>query len=71
MAAVLGQSLGDPIVIEENASNNPYGGYFGMRSAASNSQVTMPSDPGELPQTAALGKVTLRANVRVTFELKK
>jgi uncharacterized protein len=76
MAAVLGQSVGAPIQISENAN---YGWYSywsswswwggGRSSAMSQVQVDR-GDPGQVTDTLALGKLAIRASVNVTFELK-
>ncbi len=77
MAAALGQSVGEPLQIQEN----PWGGYWRYNSSWSNwgwgrdsgmSQNVMQDIPGgasEISDTIALGKIAIRANVTVTFEL--
>ncbi len=75
MAAVLDQSIGAPIQINENAMRSPwwyYSSWGGRRSHAMsqmNVQVNR-GDSGEITESIALGKLGIRANVTVTFELK-
>ena len=81
MAAVLGQTVGVPIQINENYSGSPwwywsswYGWGRGWGRSSGMSQVQVQSDrggSGEISDTVALGKLSIRANVSVTFELKK
>ena len=77
MAAVLGETVGAPIQINENSTGSPWW-YFsgwsgwGGRShgmAQYNVQVDR-GGSGEISDTIALGKLTIKANVSVTFELK-
>ena len=79
MAAVLGRSVGAPIQINENYGGSPWWyysswwGWGGGRSHAmsqTNVQVDRGST-GEITDTIALGKLTVKANVSVTFELKR
>ena len=78
MAAVLGCTIGKPVAINET-----YGGgswYFSSwsgwgygRSSAGMSQNVIQDQRGsggEDPQSMALGKISIRASVSVTFELK-
>jgi len=79
MAAVLGQTVGAPIQIIENYSGSPwwyysswsgwgYGRGHGMsQNVAQNTQ----GGSGDISDATALGKISIRANVGVTFELKK
>lgn len=81
MAGVLGQSVGKPIQINENYSGSPwwywsswYGWGRGWGRSSGMSQVQVQADrgsSGEITETVALGKLSIRANVSVTFELKK
>ena len=73
MAAVLGQSLGDPVQINETGGCSP--GGFGRNRAVQTktnfvSNVEGSSD-SEFAGTLALGKISIRANVGVIFDLKK
>jgi len=70
MAAVLGQTIGAPIQISEG-----YGGWSGWRPSrqamSQNVVQEVPDGGGEIPGTIALGKISIRANVTVSFELKQ
>ena len=79
MAAVLNQSVGAPIQINENYSGSPWWyysswsgwGYGRSHGMAQNVIQNVPGGAGEISETIALGKISIRANVGVTFELKK
>ena len=79
MAAVLGQSVGSPIQINENYSGSPWWywsswsgwGYGRNQGMSQNVIQNVQSGPSEISDTIALGKISIRANVAVTFELKK
>lgn len=79
MAAVLGQTLGVPLQIYENSGRSSwsYGsGWYGWDSGRSQgmSQVQVQSDRRDSSETidsVALGKLSIRAYVSVTFEFKK
>lgn len=79
MAGVLGQSVGAPIQINENYSGSPwsyYSSWSGWGSSRSqgmsqNAIQNVQGGSGEVSDTIALGKISIRANVSVTFELKK
>lgn len=79
MAAALGQSVGEPIQISENLSGSPwwyYSNWSGWGSGRSpgmsqNIMQDVRGGSGEISDTIALGKISIRANVSVTFELKK
>ncbi len=79
MAAVLGQSVGAPIQISEGSSPWWYysswtGWGFGRSSGMSQAQVVTQSaqlEASEVLDSIPLGKISIRANVTVTFELKK
>jgi len=81
MAAVLGQSVGAPIQINENYGGSPWsyysnwsGGAWGFNRSQGMSQNAFQNaggGSGEISDTIALGKISIRANVNVTFELKK
>ena len=70
MAAVFGQAIGAPTQISEG-----YGGWWswrpGRQAMTQNVIQEAPEGGGETPGTIALGKISIRANVSVTFELKK
>ena len=69
MAKVLGQSLGPPIKISENAYFPP--SYYGLNAQV---QTQVANDnyrgTGQPAETVALGKIAVRANVSVIFQLK-
>ena len=76
MAEVYGQTIGKPLQINEDGGYcnwgrwNSSGRDYGMTQNF-NSVVTKPSDPsGDADDTVALGKIAIRANVSVVFELK-
>lgn len=79
MAGVLGQSVGTPIQINENFSGSPWWYYsswsgwgYGRNQGMSQNVIqNVPGGSGEISDTIALGKLSIRANVSVTFELKK
>lgn len=77
MAAVLGQTIGKPMQINETfAGSGWYGWYGGSGRGRSSgmSQVQVQADrggSGEITDTVALGKLAIRAGVSVTFELKQ
>ena len=74
MSAVLGQTIGKPLQINENYTGSSwYGGWNRGRSSGM-SQVQVQADrgsSGEIGDTVALGKLAVRADVSVTFELKE
>jgi len=75
MAASLGQKIGNPITISESG-----GYYYGDSSRSRNNSMyqmhvnktqNIPSESGdEQSGPIALGKIAIRANVQVSFELK-
>lgn len=79
MAAVLGQTIGGPVQISENSSGSPWwyysswwgGGYGRHQGMSQNVAQNVAGGSGEISDTMALGKLSIRANVSVTFELKK
>jgi hypothetical protein len=79
MAAVLGQSVGAPIQINESYGGSPWWywsswsgwGYGRNQSISQNVIENVPGDSGEISETIALGKISIRAAVTVTFELRK
>lgn len=78
MASVLGQLVGKPIQINENYSGLPwryYSSWWGWRHGrqqgmAQNIVQDARGDAGEISDTIALGKISIRGNVTVVFELK-
>lgn len=69
MAAVLGRGIGAATQISEGYSG--WSGWGGYRQAMSQNVVQeAPRGGGEAPGTIALGKISVRASVSVTFELK-
>ena len=77
MSAVLGQTVGMPIQITENYAGSPWSywsswsGWGGWSSGMSQVQVQADrGGSGEISETVALGKLSIRASVSVTFELK-
>jgi hypothetical protein len=79
MAAVLGQSVGTPIQINESYSGSPWWywsswsgwGYGRNQGMSQNVVQEAPGGSGEISDTIALGKISIRAAVTVTFELRK
>jgi uncharacterized protein YggE len=77
MAGVLGQSIGPPIQISERDSPwwyySSWTGWSYGRTAVDSQVATESAQPGadEVLDAIALGKISIRANVTVTFELKK
>jgi uncharacterized protein len=79
MAAELDQSIGAPLQINENPTGSGgfyysswWGGGWGSRGGgmAQNSIQDMSGNRGEISDTIALGKISIHANVTVTFKLK-
>jgi uncharacterized protein YggE len=78
MADVYDQAIGKPLQIVENSANGYYIPYWsGWRQSGrdygmtQNTMVTTSSEPtGDDGETVALGKIGVRANVSVVFELK-
>jgi uncharacterized protein YggE len=79
MAGVLGQSVGVPIQINENFSGSPWWYYsswsgwgYGRNQGMSQNVIqNVQAGAGEISDTIALGKISIRANVSVTFELRE
>ena len=82
MVAALGpHEIGAPIQINENYGGSPWsyysnwsGGAWGFSRSQGMSQnafQNVGSGSGEISDTIALGKISVHANVNVTFELKK
>jgi len=69
MAAVLGRAIGAATQISEGYGG--WSGWQGSRQAMSQNVIQEVPDRGdEAPGTIALGKISIRANVTVVFELK-
>ena len=80
MAGSLGRSIGLPIQINENYSYSPWRYYSswywwgygrGQSSMSQNVVQNVQDGSGEISDSIALGKIAIRANVTVTFEMKK
>jgi len=79
MAGALGQFLGDPIQISEGYGGsdwwfyNSWSGWgYGRTNMMSQNVVqNIPSSSDQISETIALGKISIKSNVTVTFELKK
>jgi uncharacterized protein YggE len=79
MSAALGQSVGSPIQISENYSGSPWWywsswsgwGYGRSHGMSQNVIQNVQGGAGEILDTIALGKISIRANVSVTFELNE
>ena len=79
MAAVLGRSVGEPIQIDENYSGSPWWywsswsgwGYGRGQGMSQNVVQNLQGASAETSETIALGKISIRANVGVTFLLEK
>jgi hypothetical protein len=78
MAAVLDQTIGAPIHIDEGYTRSPWGFFsswstWGPRRGPGMTQNVVQNvegPAGDISDTIALGKISIRANVAVTFELK-
>lgn len=79
MASVLGQSVGSPILIREGYAGSPWRYYsswsgwgYGRGEGMSQNVIqSVQNGASEISDTIALGKLAIRANVNVTFELEK
>jgi len=79
MAGALGQFIGDPLQINEGygGSNwwyyNSWSGWGSGRSNMMSQNVVqnISTDSDQISETIALGKISIKASVTVTFELKK
>jgi uncharacterized protein len=79
MASVLSQAIGSPLQINESYGGSPgmYYSSWGSWGSARNLGMTqntvqdLRGNSGEAADTIALGKIAVRANVSVTFELLK
>jgi hypothetical protein len=78
MAAVLGRSVGAPIQIAESYTGSPwryYSSWWGWGSGryegmSQNVAQDVRGGSGEISDTIALGKISIRAGVAVTFEMR-
>jgi uncharacterized protein YggE len=79
MASTLGQRIGDPIQINEGYGGSNWWYYsswngwgYGRRSnyMSQNVMQNIETGTGEISEKIALGKISIKANVNVTFELK-
>lgn len=79
MASALGQSIGDPLQISEGYGGsdwwyyNSWSGWgYGRSNMMSQNVVqNITSGSDNISETIALGKISIKASVSVTFELKK
>jgi len=80
MAMTLGQTVGNPIQIDEDqryTRTSYYSSWSGTgwdddsRGASAASQMVVEVAGGDVADTIALGKVSIRASVRVIFELTR
>ncbi len=79
MAGSLGQLVGNPIQISEGYGGSNFWYYsswngwgYGRNNVMSqNVMQNIESGTGEISETIALGKISIKANVNVVFELKK
>jgi uncharacterized protein YggE len=79
MAGALGQLIGNPLQISEGYGGSDWWYYsswngwgYGRSNMMSQNVIqNIESNPGEISETIALGKISIKANVTVTFELKK
>jgi len=80
MAGALGQFIGNPIQISEGYGGSNWWYYsswsgwgYGSRSnyMSQNVMQNIESNAGEISETIALGKISIKANVNVIFELEK
>jgi uncharacterized protein YggE len=72
MAAVLGKQVGDPVHIEEGRGFGRYfGSGWGFRGGPQSQNVMQNTNQGaDVTDTLALGKISIRADVRAEFTLK-
>jgi len=76
MAAKLGQKIGKPLQINEVTIGTPWWfssswwGYGRQSGMAQNVMQNADGNQGETSDTIALGKISIRANVTVAYELK-
>ena len=76
MAAALGCGVGQPLAVNESYGGGSWyfsswtGGYGRSGGMSQNVIQDTRGAGGEDPQSMALGKISIRAGVSVTFELK-
>lgn len=76
MSAALGKTIGDPIQITEQQQYSPwyyYGGWWGYARGQAMSQNVIQNAGGQsadISDTIALGKISIKGSVSVSFELK-
>lgn len=78
MAGALGQFIGDPLQITEGYGGSDWWyynswsgwGYGRSNTMSQNVMQNIPSNSDQISETIALGKISIKANVTVTFELK-
>ena len=79
MASALGQSIGDPLQISEGYGGGDWWyynswsswGYGRSNTMSQNVVQNIPSGSNNISESIALGKISIKASVSVTFELKK
>lgn len=79
MADALGQAIGNPVYINEGYTGsdwwyyNSWSGWgYGRSNVMSQNVVqNIQGSPDQIPETIALGKISIKANVNVTFELRR
>ena len=76
LASQLGRTIGKPIKIDEGRSSsrfwyNSWWRWYGGRDAGSSQNVIQTADPSvEAGDAIALGQISVKASVSVTFELE-
>lgn len=79
MASALGQAIGQAIEVHEEYAGSPWSYYSNWRGVSSgrlpamsqNVSQSVRAGSGEVYDSIALGKLSIRSNVSVVFELKK
>ncbi len=79
MAGALGQLVGNPIQMNEGYGGSNFWyysswngwGYGRTNVMSQNVMQNIENGTGEISETIALGKISIKANVNVIFELKK
>ena len=79
MAGALGQTIGDPLQISEGYGGSDWWyynswsgwGYGRSNTMSQNIVQNIPGGSDQISETIALGKISIKASVSVTFELKK
>jgi len=76
MAKVLGKTIGEPLLINEQQQYSPwyyYGGWWGYgrnQAASQNVVQNAGGQSADISDTIALGKISIKGSVSVSFELK-